>query len=55
MQNIVVQNYGKIMLFNLLVNTKLWQGTSKERPRNVQDTSKQHPRNVKGLSKVGDG
>lgn len=58
MQNIVVQNYGKVMLFNLLGNTKLWQGTSKERPRyiqgNIQDTSKQHPRNVKGLSKVGD-
>ena len=54
MQNIVVQNYGKVMLFNLLGNTKLWQGTSKVRRRNVQDTSKQHPRNVKGLSKVGD-
>lgn len=65
MQNIIVQNYGKVMLFNLLGNTKLWQGTSKVRRRNVQgtskihpryiqDTSKQHPRNVKGLSKVGD-
>ena len=54
MQNIVVQNNGKVMLFNLLGNTKLWQGTSKERPRYIQDTSKQHPRNVKGLSKVGD-
>ena len=54
MQNIIVQNYGKVMLFNLLVNTKLWQGTSKVHPRYIQDTSKQHPRNVKGLSKVGD-
>ena len=51
MQNIVVQNYGKVMLFNLLGNTKLWQGTSKVRRRNVQDTSKVHPRYIKATSK----
>ncbi len=51
MQNIVVQNYGKVMLFNLLGNTKLWQGTSKVRPRNVQDTFKVHPRYIKATSK----
>ena len=44
MQNIVLQNYGKVMLFNLLGNTKLWQGTSKVHQSNIQGTSKEHPR-----------
>ena len=52
MQNIVVQNYGKVMLFNLLGNTKMWQGTSKERPRYIQGTSKIHQSNIQGTSKV---
>ena len=52
MQNIIVQNYGKVMLFNLLGNTKLWQGTSKVRPRYIQGTSKIHQSNIQGMSKV---
>ena len=52
MLNIVVQNYGKVMLFNLLGNTKLWQGTSKVRPRYVQGTSKERPRYIQGTSKI---
>ncbi len=48
MQNVVVQNYGKVMLFNLLGNTKLWQGTSKERPRYIKATSKECQRSIQG-------
>ena len=44
MQNVVVQNYGKVMLFNLLGNTKLWQGTSKIHQSNIQGMSKVYPR-----------
>lgn len=46
MQNVVVRNYGKVMLFNLLGNTKLWQGTSKIHQSNIQGMSKVYPRKV---------